>query len=67
MHQGQSVGMITMSAGVAAFPVHGSSPKELLGAADAALYRAKGEGRDRVVKAAHSEVELEVEKVEAQS
>jgi diguanylate cyclase (GGDEF)-like protein/PAS domain S-box-containing protein len=59
-HQGRSLGVITMSAGVAAFPVHGSSPKELLAAADAALYRAKGEGRDRVVKAALPEMELEV-------
>jgi len=61
MHKGQSVGMITMSAGVAAFPVHGSSSKELLAAADAALYRAKGEGRDRVVQATQPEEELEVE------
>jgi len=34
---------------VAAFPICGTSPKELLAAADAALYRAKREGRDRVV------------------
>jgi diguanylate cyclase (GGDEF)-like protein len=38
----------TLSAGVAAFPEHGTSPAELIGAADAALYRAKREGRDRV-------------------
>jgi diguanylate cyclase (GGDEF)-like protein len=67
MHQGQSLGMITMSVGVAAFPMHGNSSKELLAAADAALYRAKGEGRDRVVKAAPPEVELEMEKVNVQS
>jgi diguanylate cyclase (GGDEF)-like protein/PAS domain S-box-containing protein len=51
LHQGQSVGMITVSVGVAAFPTHAMSPKELLAAADAALYRAKREGRDRVVMA----------------
>jgi len=50
-HQGQSLGAITVSVGVAALPLHGTSPKELLDAADAALYRAKGEGRDRVVDA----------------
>lgn len=51
LHQGKSVGMITVSIGVAEFPEHGLSPKELLAAADAALYRAKKEGRDRVVTA----------------
>jgi diguanylate cyclase (GGDEF)-like protein/PAS domain S-box-containing protein len=51
MHQGQSVGMITVSVGVAALPLHGTSLRELLEAADAALYRAKREGRDRVVAA----------------
>ena len=51
LHQGQSVGTITVSVGVAALPMHGTSPKELLDAADAALYRAKREGRDRVVDA----------------
>lgn len=51
LHQGQSLGMVTISVGVAALPDHGTSPKELLEAADAALYRAKREGRDRVVMA----------------
>jgi diguanylate cyclase (GGDEF)-like protein len=51
LHQGQSLGMITVSVGVAALPGHGTSPKQLLEAADAALYRAKREGRDRVVNA----------------
>ena len=51
MHQGRSVGTITVSVGVAAFPDHGSSAKELITAADAALYQAKREGRDRVVVA----------------
>jgi diguanylate cyclase (GGDEF)-like protein len=43
------LGMITVSIGVAAFPIYGGSPKDLLASADAALYRAKREGRDRVV------------------
>ena len=51
LHRGQSLGMITVSVGVAALPEHGTSPKELLEAADAALYRAKRDGRDRVVAA----------------
>ncbi|HEV2323184.1 MAG TPA: diguanylate cyclase [Terracidiphilus sp.] len=51
LHQGQSLGMITASVGVAALPQHGTSPKALLEAADAALYRAKREGRDRVAVA----------------
>ncbi len=51
LHQGKSVGSVTMSVGVAAMPAHGESSKALLEAADAALYRAKREGRDRVVVA----------------
>lgn len=51
LHQGQSLGMITVSIGVAALPQHGTSSKALLEAADAALYRAKREGRDRVAVA----------------
>ena len=38
----------TLSAGVAAFPAHARSDDGLLRAADAALYQAKVEGRDRV-------------------
>lgn len=51
VHRGQALGRITISAGVAGAPHHGTSPKELIEAADAALYRAKREGRDRVVVA----------------
>jgi diguanylate cyclase (GGDEF)-like protein/PAS domain S-box-containing protein len=51
LHQGKSLGMITVSSGVSAFPANGTSARELLEAADAALYRAKREGRDRVVAA----------------
>jgi diguanylate cyclase (GGDEF)-like protein/PAS domain S-box-containing protein len=49
LHQGKSMGMLTISAGVAAFPQHGTSPRELMAAADAALYEAKRGGRDQVV------------------
>jgi diguanylate cyclase (GGDEF)-like protein len=40
---------ITLSLGVAIFPVHGATSAKIIAAADAALYRAKREGRDCVV------------------
>lgn len=48
-HRGQSLGTVTASAGIAMFPEHGAAGETLLRAADHALYRAKAEGRDRVV------------------
>ncbi len=39
---------ITISIGVACFPDHGADEKELFARADAALYRAKDSGRNRV-------------------
>ena len=42
---------VTLSAGVAIFPQHGANGTEVLAAADAALYQAKLQGRDRVVAA----------------
>jgi len=51
LHQGQPLGMVTVSVGVAELPRHGTTPKELIEAADAALYRAKKAGRDRVMVA----------------
>jgi diguanylate cyclase (GGDEF)-like protein len=47
-HQGRALGPLTFSLGLAAFPAHGASRAEVLQAADAALYQAKREGRDRV-------------------
>jgi diguanylate cyclase (GGDEF)-like protein len=40
---------VTISIGVAAFPRSGENPQAVLKAADEALYRAKGEGRNRVL------------------
>jgi diguanylate cyclase (GGDEF)-like protein len=42
---------LTASLGVAVFPDHGITSDGLLQAADAALYQAKAEGRDRVARA----------------
>ena len=39
---------ITISVGVAAYPEHGASGKDLVNAADAAMYQAKAKGRNRV-------------------
>jgi diguanylate cyclase (GGDEF)-like protein/PAS domain S-box-containing protein len=49
--RGRPLGAVTMSAGVAAYPEHGGTTEALIRAADMALYRAKGEGRDRAVVA----------------
>jgi diguanylate cyclase (GGDEF)-like protein/PAS domain S-box-containing protein len=62
LHRGQSLGAITMSVGVAAVPEHGTSPKAVLEAADAALYRAKREGRDRVMLAVSADPEAALPK-----
>lgn len=47
-YQGQSLGMVTLSAGVAVSPLHGMTAEALIYAADQALYQAKANGRDRV-------------------
>ncbi|HEV8400926.1 MAG TPA: diguanylate cyclase [Gemmatimonadales bacterium] len=44
-------GSVTLSFGVAEFPAHGDIGETLIAIADAALYQAKREGRDRVVVA----------------
>ena len=44
-------GTVTLSFGVAEFPAHGDVGETLIAIADAALYQAKREGRDRVVMA----------------
>jgi len=41
-------GPVTVSVGVAEFPMHGESASAVIGAADEALYEAKRRGRDRV-------------------
>jgi diguanylate cyclase (GGDEF)-like protein len=46
--RGHAIGAISASMGIATFPEHGRSRQALIGAADAALYRAKNAGRDQV-------------------
>ncbi|KOR38651.1 diguanylate cyclase [Planktothricoides sp. FACHB-1370] len=48
VHNGQVLDRITTSMGVACFPTNGSTFEEVIRAADAALYQAKKQGRDRV-------------------
>jgi len=48
---GQTLRRITLSIGVATFPHNGATGEALVDAADAALYRAKKEGRDCVILA----------------
>jgi len=50
----QSVGQLTVSVGVAAFPEHGSTSAELLKIADQCLYESKASGRDVVTVGASS-------------
>ncbi|HEY0082379.1 MAG TPA: diguanylate cyclase [Pyrinomonadaceae bacterium] len=46
-HEVEKVGFATVSIGVASCPAHATSERTLYAASDAALYRAKGEGRNR--------------------
>jgi diguanylate cyclase (GGDEF)-like protein len=48
---GESAVSLTASLGVASFPQDGTTPDEILQSADAALYRAKAEGRNCVARA----------------
>lgn len=50
-HRGRPLGTITLSLGIAVLPDQDRTGDMLLRVADAALYRAKAEGRDRVVMA----------------
>jgi len=49
---GQVLGNVTFSVGIACFPDHGTTSEQLLHIADLALYRAKAAGRDCVMAGA---------------
>jgi diguanylate cyclase (GGDEF)-like protein len=51
----------TLSLGVAVYPDHGDTGLQLIRSADAALYRAKQAGRDRVMAAEYAEVTIMAE------
>lgn len=50
VHDGQALGPVTVSMGIAVYPVHGTA-QSLIVTADAALLRAKEDGRDRTIVA----------------
>jgi diguanylate cyclase (GGDEF)-like protein/PAS domain S-box-containing protein len=54
IYRDQTLPAITVSAGLAQYPMNGTSAEELLRAADEALYAAKNAGRDRIeISSAH--------------
>jgi len=59
MQDGQTIGRITISLGVATYPHHADSPKALVDAADRALLRAKGAGKNRLSVCGEELTELE--------
>ncbi len=54
-HEGKSIGPVTVSIGVAAYPDLGSTVERLIQVSDAAAYLAKHEGGDRVMIAHHTD------------
>ncbi|MCO7215047.1 diguanylate cyclase [Halomonas sp. OfavH-34-E] len=50
-HEGQSLGTVSVSCGIASFPATSDDPSCLLAMADSALYRAKHAGRARIALA----------------
>lgn len=60
IYGGRILPSIAVSAGIAEFPVDGSSPAEIIRAADEAMYAAKQAGRDRIVAASQQPAEQPV-------
>src|SRR6266566_2941544 len=57
----QTIGQLTLSVGVAAYPEHGSTSVELLKIADQCLYESKSRGRDVVTVASPQNARLPVD------
>ncbi|MDB5865979.1 MAG: diguanylate cyclase with and sensor [Betaproteobacteria bacterium] len=55
VHEGRRLGPVTLSIGISMFPDHGTTTQMVLRGADAAMYRAKNAGRNRVVMAPGAE------------
>jgi len=55
-YRNQTLGMVTISIGVASFPEHATNGEELLKVADRCLYESKSSGRDRVTAAAAQQI-----------
>lgn len=53
LHLRQTLGPVTVSIGIATYPADGMTPEVLQQLADAMLYRAKAEGRNRVLHASY--------------
>lgn len=53
LHLRQTLGPVTVSIGIATYPADGTTPELLQQLADATLYRAKAEGRNRVLHVSH--------------
>jgi two-component system cell cycle response regulator len=61
----QPMGRMSVSVGVASFPIHAESPEDLIRLADEALYRAKKAGRNQVMAASVEPVAEEKESSES--
>ncbi len=51
LYGGKPLGAVTVSVGAAVYPDHGLSARDVINAADEALYKAKTQGRDRLIVA----------------
>jgi diguanylate cyclase (GGDEF)-like protein len=59
-HQHRQLGPVTVSGGVASYPLNAQNKTDLLKAADEALYQSKANGRNRVTAASPSDAMLTV-------
>jgi diguanylate cyclase (GGDEF)-like protein len=64
-YRGKALEKVTLSLGLSSYPEHGNSANELMRIADAALYRAKAEGRDRVAVAEQFETSIGAQLISA--